>query len=268
MDESAGNDGRGEGKDKPGESESKQEGGSGTKEDSGSEGKSEKQKGEVEDVTSQQSGLFNDEGNRDDIQGSSETVPPENVQGNDGSGLPGTSGKGTSGRSETKTGDNKGRNSGDVSADASLGTEQGTDSDRSGSERGTGRLKRPYDAEPGLQNIVLTDDLVLDKTFVPTKKAAVNIAAIILFKQLTEENRLANPEEQQILARYVGWGGNPNLFDETKSDWKEMRDELKSLISEDHYKSARASTTDAHYTSPGVIRPMWHALKHLGFKSG
>lgn len=145
--------------------------GSGTKEYSSSEGKSEKQK--EEDVTSQQSGLLNTEGNRDSIKGSSETLPTENVQGDDRSGLQGTGENSTSGRSKTKAGDNEGRNSGNVSTDAGLGTEQGENTDRSGSGRGreSGRLARPYDSIPGTMNIVLTDDLVLDKIFVLNKNS-------------------------------------------------------------------------------------------------
>jgi len=97
-----------------------------------------------------------------------------------------------------------------------------------------------------------------------------NIAAIKLLKQLEAENRLATPDEQKILARYVGWGGMPQVFSylEDAGDWNKERDELKSLLTEDEYNSARNSTVNAHYTSPEVIAAMYEGLKRMGFKGG
>ena len=95
-----------------------------------------------------------------------------------------------------------------------------------------------------------------------------NVAAIRLLNELEEENRLAGPEEQKILSRYVGWGGLPQAFDESNPSWKKEYTELKSLLDEDEYKSARASTLNAHYTSPTVIKGMYACLANMGFKSG
>ena len=95
-----------------------------------------------------------------------------------------------------------------------------------------------------------------------------NVEAIKLLNTLEDENRLATPEEQEILSKYVGWGGLPNAFDSTKSDWSAEYTELKALLSPDEYESARASTLNAHYTSPTVISAIYQGLENLGFKSG
>lgn len=97
-----------------------------------------------------------------------------------------------------------------------------------------------------------------------------NVAAIKLLKQLETENRLATPEEQKILSRYVGWGGMPQAFSykEDAGDWSKERDELKALLTEDEYNSARASTVNAYYTSPVIIQGMFRAIERFGFKGG
>ena len=95
-----------------------------------------------------------------------------------------------------------------------------------------------------------------------------NIEAIKLLNTLENQNRFATPEEQEVLSKYVGWGGLPNAFDSTKSDWSAEYTELKSLLSPDEYESARASTLNAHYTSPTVISAIYQGLENLGFKSG
>jgi N12 class adenine-specific DNA methylase len=95
-----------------------------------------------------------------------------------------------------------------------------------------------------------------------------NIAAIELLKKLEAEKRLAHPEEQAILVKYVGWGGMPQVFDWRNAEWAKERDILEKLVGEDEYDAARASTTNAHYTSPEVIRGMWSALERMGFKGG
>jgi N12 class adenine-specific DNA methylase/adenine-specific DNA methylase len=95
-----------------------------------------------------------------------------------------------------------------------------------------------------------------------------NVAAIRLLNQLEAENRLATPEEQEILSRYVGWGGLPQAFDENNSQWAKEYAELKELLTEEEYASARASTLNAHYTSPTVIRAMYACLENMGFKTG
>ena len=82
------------------------------------------------------------------------------------------------------------------------------------------------------------------------------------------ENRMATPEEQAVLARYVGWGGIPNAFDSHKEDWAKEYRQLKGLLSESEWKAAMQSTTNAHFTSVEVIRAMYHGLESLGFTGG
>ena len=95
-----------------------------------------------------------------------------------------------------------------------------------------------------------------------------NVAAIRTLKQIESEYRLATPEEQEILSQYVGWGGLPDAFDESKPQWSEEYAQLKELLTEDEYRSARASTLNAHYTSPTVIRAMYQAIESMGFRTG
>lgn len=95
-----------------------------------------------------------------------------------------------------------------------------------------------------------------------------NVAAIRLLNQLEEENRLAMPEEQENLSRYVGWGGLLQAFDENNPSWAKEYAELKELLDEDEYNSARASTLNAHYTSPAVIKAIYTCLENMGFQTG
>lgn len=95
-----------------------------------------------------------------------------------------------------------------------------------------------------------------------------NIAAIRLLTTLEEENRNASPEEQEILSQYVGWGGLPDAFDERKAEWSSEYRELKSLLTDDEYEAARASTLNAHYTSPVIISSIYDALEQMGFQGG
>lgn len=87
-------------------------------------------------------------------------------------------------------------------------------------------------------------------------------------RQLEAENHPAASDEQEILSRYVGWGGLSQAFDPQNADWKKEYEELKDLLSESEYASARASTLNAHYTSPTVIRAMYEAIGRMGFASG
>ncbi len=104
-------------------------------------------------------------------------------------------------------------------------------------------------------------------------KYGANVAAIRLLKQLELEGRLATPEEQQTLVKYVGWGGiAPNqLFNERTQggkQWADQYQEIKSLLTPDEYNRARASTTNAHYTSAPVVSAIWDALQRMGFTEG
>ena len=100
------------------------------------------------------------------------------------------------------------------------------------------------------------------------QKYANNVAAIRMLFTLEEENRNATSEEQEILSKYVGWGGLSEAFDVNKQNWSKEYLELKSLLHEREYEMARASTLNAHYTSPTVIRAMYDAVTQMGFKTG
>ena len=100
----------------------------------------------------------------------------------------------------------------------------------------------------------------------PTDKFRNNVAAIELLHMLEEEHRLATPEEQEILSRYVGWGGLADAFDSEKDSWHSEYTQLKSLLTEAEYNSARESTLTAFYTPPVVIRSMYDALEGMGLK--
>lgn len=100
----------------------------------------------------------------------------------------------------------------------------------------------------------------------PKEKVARNIEAIRLLKQLEEEKRLANKDEQKILSKYVGWGGLPDVFDEKKTNWSEEYNQLKELLTDEEYESARASTLTAFYTPPVVIKAIYQALQNMGLE--
>ena len=102
----------------------------------------------------------------------------------------------------------------------------------------------------------------------PKQKFARNIEAIRTLFKLEEEHRGATAEEQQVLSQYVGWGGLADAFDPNKENWSAEYTHLKELLSEDEYAAARASTLNAHYTSPTVIRGIYNAVEHMGFRSG
>ena len=95
-----------------------------------------------------------------------------------------------------------------------------------------------------------------------------NIKAIATLKQIETEGRNATPEEQHILSQYVGWGGLADAFDPDKAGWHAEYDELKGVLSPEEYAAARASTLNAHYTSPTVIRAIYDAVENMGFQTG
>lgn len=102
----------------------------------------------------------------------------------------------------------------------------------------------------------------------PKQKFARNVEAIKLLYDLEKDDRNATFEEQEILSNYVGWGGLSDAFDSNKSNWSNEYQELKNLLPEKEYEMARASTLNAHYTSPVVIKAMYEALSQMGFKTG
>lgn len=125
---------------------------------------------------------------------------------------------------------------------------------------------QPEPETPRPENHRITD-MRLGEGGAKTKYAA-NVAAIRTLQAMERENRGATPEEQAILARYVGWGGLSQAFDPAHKDWTREYAELKGLLSDSEYASARASTLNAHYTSPTVIQAIYAAVEKMGFTTG
>ena len=116
------------------------------------------------------------------------------------------------------------------------------------------------------QNFRITDDHLGEGG--PRLKYQANITAIRLLKELDAAGQQASPEQQEVLSRYVGWGGVPEAFDPSKTAWAKEYAELKELLTPEEYEAARASTLNAHYTSPMVIRAIYEAVEQMGFHSG
>ena len=131
----------------------------------------------------------------------------------------------------------------------------------------------PYDIEirtvsfgPERHSFRITDDNLGvggEKT-----KYQYNVAAIRTLKQIEVEGRLATPEEQETLSRYVGWGGIARAFDPDDPKWTKEYAELKELLTPEEYDSARSTVLNAHYTSPTVIKDMYQAVENMNFKPG
>ena len=116
------------------------------------------------------------------------------------------------------------------------------------------------------QNFHITDDAL--GVGGAKAKFRANMAAINLLKELEFEGLQASPEQQEILSRYVGWGGLADAFDENKPNWSDEFAELYATLSPEEYAAARASTLNAHYTSPTVIKAIYEAVGNMGFQSG
>ena len=116
------------------------------------------------------------------------------------------------------------------------------------------------------RNFRITDDDL--GTGGPKAKFQDNMAAIHLLKNLEQEGLQASPEQQEILSRYVGWGGLPDAFDSGKSGWASEYQKLKATLTPAEYEAARASTLNAHYTSPTVIRAIYEAVGNMGVQTG
>ncbi len=95
-----------------------------------------------------------------------------------------------------------------------------------------------------------------------------NVAAIRILQEIEFDDRLATPEEQEILSRYVGWGGLSQAFDENNEQWADEFIELQTLLSTEEYEAARGTTLNAHYTSPTVIKAIYQAVENMGFRTG
>ena len=102
----------------------------------------------------------------------------------------------------------------------------------------------------------------------PKTKYSFNVVAIRVLQHIEAEGRLATAEEQETLSRYVGWGGIPDAFDDNKPEWTKEYAELKGLLSDEEYRSARQSVLNAHYTSPVVIKAIYSAIESMGFRTG
>ena len=119
---------------------------------------------------------------------------------------------------------------------------------------------------PAARNFHIMDDHLGEGG--PKEKFWRNIKAIATLQQIEQENRQATPEEQHLLSQYVGWGGLPDAFDPDKAAWNAEYLELKGLLTPEEYAAARASTLNAHYTSPTVIRAIYEAVEQMGFQTG
>ena len=124
----------------------------------------------------------------------------------------------------------------------------------------------PMPQKPPAENFRIMDD-DLGKGGAKAKFRA-NMAAINLLKELEFEGAQATPEQQEILSLYVGWGGLADAFDESKDNWKDEFAELYATLSPEEYAAARASTLNAHYTSPTVIKAIYEAVGNMGFQTG
>ena len=101
------------------------------------------------------------------------------------------------------------------------------------------------------------------------EKAQANLAAIRTLKRTESEDRLAGPGEKAVLVRYTGWGAMPGAFESQPSrEWKGIADELREVLTAEEFASARASTPNAHYTSPEVIQTIWKGMERFGFHAG
>ena len=127
-------------------------------------------------------------------------------------------------------------------------------------------IDEPFAPLPPAENFrIMDDDLGKGGA---KEKFWRNIKAIATLKQIETEGRNATPEEQHILSQYVGWGGLADAFDPDKAGWRVEYDELKGVLSPEEYAAARASTLNAHYTSPTVIRAIYDAVENMGFQTG
>ena len=129
-------------------------------------------------------------------------------------------------------------------------------------ERADGEL---LDAIPP-ENFRITDDNLGEGG--AKAKFRMNMDAIHTLKQIESEDRHATPEEQEILAKYVGWGGIADAFDDSKENWRNEYAELSAALTQEEYTAARSSTLNAHYTSPTVIKAIYEAISNMGFTTG
>jgi len=192
-----------------------------------------------------------------------EGAPSEDVQGSPGAGeTPGerVGGAGTDerpvGRTDKREGDESGR--GEGNSDAGVGASP----ERTGQPDDRIRPNLPTGTGTG-RDYRISDDDGIGAGGV-REKSRLNLEAVRLLKKLETEQRDATPAEQRQLARYVGWGGMSQAFDQYHRDWKGVNEELRNSLTPEEYNSARGSTPNAHYTAPDVIKGMWRALERFG----
>ena len=128
--------------------------------------------------------------------------------------------------------------------------------------------EKPPEITTYTDNFRIAEEVNVPSGFSPKSKFRMNMDAINLLKELELDGRQATPEEQAILSKYVGWGGLADAFDETKENWASEFQELYTALSPEEYSAARASTLNAHYTSPTVIKAIYEAVENMGFKTG
>ena len=193
-------------------------------------------------------------------------VPPNHVQpvGEEREAREGVEERGQPDEGSLRTSDRTG-----TSSRSSEGTDQGAVGVPSGRETNAGTRGTIPSPESRLGSG--TDYRITNADQIGTgsvkEKASGNLDAIRTLKQIEADGRIATPDEQKILAKYVGWGGMPQLFKESyyvQPEWQGIRAELDGLLTPDEFTSAAASTPNAHYTSPTVIKAMWDAADRLG----
>lgn len=128
-------------------------------------------------------------------------------------------------------------------------------------------VRRPQPPTARVGNYVIQPGDITEK-FSPVRQFAGNTDAIKILKEIESSGRAVTLEDQQKLAKYVGWGGMKNAFNQDNPDWKKRYDELKSLLTPEEYAEALSTINDAHYTSPDVVGGIYNALTHFGFPGG
>lgn len=169
------------------------------------------------------------------------------------------------GRSERGHGEGSGE-SADLRRDDGLTPEEASQKAEELHEEVGEQIEQQSTETPKGKNFVIGDSLSLPNG--EKARFKVNVAAIRLVKKLEAEGRYATESEQQLLSKYVGWGGLANAFDERKADWSREYKELKELLTDEEYAAARGSTLNAHYTDISVIKAMYDGLAKLGFNGG
>lgn len=190
---------------------------------------------------------------------------PETGTGDGSGGTDRGSGERGAGTGKSRTGEESGNADSEAEDGAGHG---GVGSDAGDTSDGRGKRERDR-AKRGVrgQNYRIGPDEDIASGS-PRVRAANNVKAIELALELERGDQAATPDQQKSLARYVGWGGLPNVFNEKRYEFHDVRSRLKELLSPSQYESARASVINAHYTSQPVVRSVWHGLTELGFGEG